>query len=140
VDRVVGLELGADDYLPKPFNARELVARVRSLLRRSQGMTSRTGRLMVGDIVLDRSARHVTYCGEALTLTGAEFRLLETLMQHKGVVVSRERLVQQALGRRLLPWDRSVDTHISNLRRKLSRQGGNAVILSVRGSGYQLAG
>jgi DNA-binding response OmpR family regulator len=140
VDRVVGLEMGADDYLPKPFNARELVARVRSILRRAQGMHSRTGRLMVGEIMLDRGARHVTYSGERLALTGAEFRILEALMQQAGVVVSREQLVQQALGRRLLPWDRSVDTHISNLRRKLSQRGGESLILSVRGSGYQLAG
>jgi two-component system response regulator CpxR len=140
VDRVVGLEMGADDYLPKPFNARELVARVRSILRRSHSTPSRTGRLMVGKITLDRAARIVTYCGDRLSLTGAEFRILEALMQQAGLVVSREHLVQQALGRRLLPWDRSVDTHISNLRRKLAQRGGGALILSVRGSGYQLAG
>jgi two-component system response regulator CpxR len=140
VDRVVGLELGADDYLAKPFNARELVARVRSILRRASGMMHRAGRLAVGQIVLDRSARQASFCGEMLSLTGAEFRILEALMQQAGDVVSREQLVQQALGRRLLPWDRSVDTHISNLRRKLSQRGGEALILSVRGSGYQLAG
>jgi DNA-binding response OmpR family regulator len=140
VDRVVGLEMGADDYLPKPFNARELVARVRSILRRSHAAPTRTGRLNVGKIMLDRGARHVTYRGESLSLTGAEFRILEALMQQAGIVVSREHLVQQALGRRLLPWDRSVDTHISNLRRKFAQLGGDALILSVRGSGYQLAG
>ena len=140
VDRVVGLEMGADDYLAKPFNARELVARVRSILRRSQASPTRSGRLMVGKITLDRGARNVTYGGDRLSLTGAEFRILEALMQQAGVVVSREYLVQQALGRRLLPWDRSVDTHISNLRRKFAQRGGDALILSVRGSGYQLAG
>jgi two-component system, OmpR family, response regulator CpxR len=140
VDRVVGLELGADDYLPKPFNARELVARVRSILRRAQGISHRAGRLAVGQITLDRGARQASFSGESLALTGAEFRILEALMQQAGDVVSREQLVQQALGRRLLPWDRSVDTHISNLRRKLAQHGGDALILSVRGSGYQLAG
>jgi len=139
VDRVVGLELGADDYLPKPFNARELVARVRSILRRSHSMQGRSGRLTVGRISLDRGARYVTYSGEPLSLTGAEFRILEALMQQPGGVVSREQLVQQALGRRLLPWDRSVDTHISNLRRKLAQHGADTLILSVRGTGYQLA-
>jgi len=140
VDRVVGLELGADDYLPKPFNARELVARVRSILRRSQGVQNRTSRMTVGQITLDRAARQVTYCGELLPLTNAEFRILEALMQQPGAVVPREQLVQHALGRRLLPWDRSVDTHISNLRRKLAQRPGDAKILSVRGTGYQLAG
>lgn len=146
VDRVVGLELGADDYLPKPFNARELVARVRSILRRVEGMHSRAGRLVVGSIALDRGTRRVTYNGEAVSLTGAEFRILETLMQQTGEVVPREQLVQQALGRRLLPWDRSIDTHISNVRRKLASCGagasetGGSIIVSVRGSGYQLVG
>jgi DNA-binding response OmpR family regulator len=140
VDRVVGLELGADDYLPKPFNARELVARVRSILRRAQVVSGRFGQLRVGRICLDRGSRYVTYSGERVSLTGAEFRILEALMQQPGGVVSRDQLVQQALGRRLLPWDRSVDTHISNLRRKLAQRGGESLILSVRGSGYQLAG
>lgn len=140
VDRVVGLEMGADDYLPKPFNVRELVARLRAILRRVDKSQNRTGRIEVGPLALDRRTHTVTYSESALTLTGAEFRILETLMLQAGNVVSRERLMQEAVGRRRLPWDRSIDTHVSNLRRKLGAVGAGPLILSVRGSGYQLLG
>ncbi len=140
VDRVLGLELGADDYLAKPFNVRELVARLRAILRRVDKTQARGGTLSVAQLVLDRHA-HVATCRDTrVVLTGAEFRILEILMLQSGRLVSRERLQNDALGRRLLPWDRSIDTHVSNLRRKLSAAGAGVRIASVRGSGYQLLG
>jgi DNA-binding response OmpR family regulator len=141
VDRVIGLELGADDYLAKPCNVRELVARVRAILRRVDGTTHARGTgLTVAQLTLDRRMQTVSCRNAPLTLTGAEYRILEILMAQAGEVVSRERLMNDALGRRLLPWDRSIDTHVSNLRRKLSAVGAGVRIVSARGSGYQLLG
>ncbi len=140
VDRIVGLELGADDYLPKPFNPRELVARMRAILRRSQERTlASTVALVVGPIALDVSRHTVTVREAIIPLTGAEFRVLEVLMQAVGRVVSREQLTQQALGRPLELYDRSVDTHVSNLRRKLSlNPPKDPEIRGIRGAGYML--
>jgi two-component system response regulator CpxR len=140
VDRIVGLELGADDYLPKPFNPRELVARIRAILRRTRPAPAEThplGRLVIGDVELDSSARAVWRDGEQIDLTSAEFDLLLVLLRSAGSVVSREELSQEALGREFNPLDRSIDTHVSNLRRKLGA-GTNGVerIKSVRGVGY----
>ena len=138
VDRIIGLEFGADDYLPKPFNPRELVARIKAILRRSQ----RNGdavRLELGGIELDLRTHRVTVDGNEVRLTGTEFEILRSLLETQGKVVSKEQLSERALGRRLMPYDRSIDTHISNLRGKLERTGGgNTTIQNQRGVGYLL--
>jgi DNA-binding response OmpR family regulator len=142
VDRIVGLELGADDYLSKPFNPRELVARIRAILRRASHRTARAGapdELVVGPITLNGGTRQVSVAGKSIALTGAEFRVLELLMRSAGQVISRDAMTEQALGRKLAAYDRSIDTHISNLRRKLELEAGkNPEIKNVRGSGYTL--
>jgi two-component system response regulator CpxR len=142
VDRIVGLELGADDYLSKPFNPRELVARIRAILRRSSNRAARgqiPDELTVGPIVLNTGMHQVRVSDLPIALTGAEFRVLEILMRSVGQVISRETMTEQALGRKLVPYDRSIDTHISNLRRKLDLEAGkNPEIKNVRGSGYTL--
>jgi len=142
VDRVLGLELGADDYLSKPFNPRELVARVRAILRRASNRPARAGALdeiVVGPIVLHAGMHQVRVADRPVALTGAEFRVLEILMRSAGQVISRDSMTEQALGRKLVPYDRSIDTHISNLRRKLELEAGkNPEIKNVRGSGYTL--
>jgi two-component system response regulator CpxR len=140
VDRIVGLEMGADDYLPKPFNPRELLARVKAILRRTAEATRDTPeRLQVGRLVLDMRRRDAWCNDRSVALTNAEFVILATLMKSAGDVVSREVLTRAALGRPLLPDDRSLDTHISNLRRKLgSSEIDGPVIRSIRGSGYVL--
>ena len=142
IDKVVGLELGADDYLSKPFNPRELVARVRAILRRASNRPARAGvadEIIVGPIVLHAGMHQVRVADRAVALTGAEFRVLEILMRSAGQVISRDSMTEQALGRKLVPYDRSIDTHISNLRRKLELEAGkNPEIKNVRGSGYTL--
>jgi len=142
VDRIVGLELGADDYLSTPFNPRELVARVRAILRRASNRPVRSGaadEIIVGPIVLNTGMHQVRVADRAIALTGAEFRVLEILMRSAGQVISRDSMTEQALGRKLVPYDRSIDTHISNLRRKLELETGkNPEIKNVRGSGYTL--
>jgi two-component system response regulator CpxR len=142
VDRIVGLELGADDYLSKPFNPRELVARIRAILRRVSARSARGSvpdELAVGPIALHTGTRLVHVAGRQVPLTGAEFRVLELLMRSAGQVISREAMTEQALGRKLVPYDRSIDTHISNLRRKLDLEADkNPMIKNVRGSGYTL--
>jgi two-component system response regulator CpxR len=143
VDRIVGLELGADDYLPKPFNPRELAARMRAVLRRAaeggeHGPKARTKPLAVGDVVLDTGARSASRGGTEVELTGVEFALLETLLRAAGEVVRREDLYRDALGRRGGAFDRSLDVHISALRKKLGPfRGGRERIKTVRGLGYQ---
>jgi len=139
-DRIVGLELGADDYLPKPFNPRELSARLRAVWRRSQpssglqeDLSWRIGRLSVRPLRREAS----TPSGEA-PLTGAEFSLLECLAEHPGQVRSKDELSEYALGRAAQPFDRSVDTHISRLRQKLEEVGAGVAIRNVRGRGYCL--
>ncbi len=140
VDRIVGLDLGADDYLPKPFNPRELLARVKAILRR----TSETDgdepiELAVGKLRVNLPRREAWLGEQPLKLTNAEFVILVTLMRTPGEVVSREALTRTALGRQLLPDDRSLDTHISNLRRKVGTDPGDDVLIrSIRGSGYVL--
>ncbi|MBP6700117.1 MAG: response regulator transcription factor [Halioglobus sp.] len=138
-DRIVGLEMGADDYLPKPCNPRELAARLRAILRRSRstidGATS--SELVVGQTCLNSAERRAAFGGTELQLTSAEFKLLAVLLERAGTVVDKESLCRQALGRKLAAYDRSVDVHISKLRRKLAALGGANVIVSVRGSGYQ---
>ena len=139
VDRVVGLELGADDYLPKPFNPRELVARMRAILRRSlliEPQPGRRERLDAGPLSLNFTSRTASAHGQTIALTGVEFQILEVLMQQQGNVISREQLTRQVLGRRLTPYDRSIDTHISNIRRKLAPVVAEVSIVNVRRSGY----
>jgi two-component system response regulator CpxR len=141
VDRIVGLELGADDYLAKPFNPRELVARLRAILRRSGNRAERRlpDNVEVGPIKLNMANHQVRVAGVTVTLTGAELRVLELLMRSAGQVISRESLTEQALGRKLTAYDRSIDTHISNLRRKLRLDApGDPEIRNIRGSGYLL--
>jgi two-component system response regulator CpxR len=140
VDRIVGLEMGADDYLPKPFNPRELVARLRAILRRGAALAATTDALAIGPYVANLKQRMLYRDGEPVALTHAEFVLMATLMGLPGEVVSRDDLAEAALGRRPLPNDRSLDTHMSNLRRKLGAGPmGGALIRSVRGAGYLLA-
>jgi len=136
VDRILGLELGADDYLPKPFNSRELLARVRAILRRAR--PSRDGaRTDVGDVTLDPAARRAWCAGRLLSLTMAELVLLETFARHAGQVLTRERLAEKVLGRTLASFDRSIDVHVSNLRKKLGdTAGAREHIRAVRGEGY----
>jgi DNA-binding response OmpR family regulator len=144
VDRIVGLEIGADDYLPKPFDPRELVARIHAVLRRTQHQHTGPAdtvpgvpRLIVGDVELDPGARTVRCGGQWVELTGVEFNLLETLLRAAGRLVEREELSKTVLGRRLMPYDRSVDMHVSNLRKKLGRMyGEHERIKTVRGLGY----
>lgn len=140
VDRILGLELGADDYIPKPFDPRELVARMRAVLRRSQegpGEGEGSESLTVGDISLNPQSRTAQCRGAAVDLTGAEFNMLEVLMRRAGAVVTRDELATAALGRSLTPYDRSVDVHVSRLRRKLgAAAGGEERIRPVRGVGY----
>lgn len=140
VDRIVGLDLGADDYLPKPFNPRELLARVKAILRRTaETEGDEPAELTVGQLRVNLLRREAWLGEQSLKLTNAEFVILVTLMRAPGEVVSREALTRTALGRQLLPDDRSLDTHISNLRRKLgSDASGEVLIRSIRGSGYVL--
>jgi two-component system, OmpR family, response regulator CpxR len=142
VDRIVGLEMGADDYLPKPFNPRELVARVRAIHRRATPapVSESAAPLAVNDLEIVPSARRVTLGGQEIKLTTAEYDLLDVLVRNAGNVVSREELTRIALGRRLSAFDRAIDMHVSNLRKKLgpSRHGGER-IKTVRNTGYILA-
>jgi DNA-binding response OmpR family regulator len=138
VDCVLGLELGADDYLAKPFNPRQLVARIRAVLRRSTAPAAASP-IALGGLSLDPAAFQAELNGSALSLTGTEYRLLETLAQAAGQVQSRETLTERVLGRPLQAYDRSVDTHVSNLRRKLAAAGAEGVeIRNIRGAGYVL--
>jgi DNA-binding response OmpR family regulator len=144
-DRILGLELGADDYLPKPFNPRELIARISAILRRSgwqseSSTASRPPVIRSADIELDLAARTVSKAGRPLKLTSAEFDLLRAFFESPGQVLTREALVENVLDRKFSPFDRSIDLHISNLRRKLGPQGDGADrIRSVRGIGYLYA-
>ena len=143
LDRIIGLELGADDYLAKPFNPRELAARVRAVLRRSSRLEPSTGdhvspeRLIVDDVELNLGAREVRLDGRPLRLTATEFELLEVLLRSAGCVMERNELFRRVLGRDPDPLDRSIDMHVSHLRKKLGRhQGGVERIKATRGVGY----
>jgi two-component system response regulator CpxR len=140
-DRVHGLELGADDYLTKPFNARELVARIHAILRRAKtnAVTETPEILHLGLLTLETGLRRTKVGDESVALTDAEFRILELLVRSAGRVVTRSEITRRALGRKRLGLDRSVDTHVSNLRRKLGQRiEGSTPILGVRGAGYML--
>jgi two-component system, OmpR family, response regulator CpxR len=141
IDRIVGLEMGADDYLPKPFNPRELVARLRAIQRRLQAAQpaaeARPDTLVVGDLTLDLGTRSASCAGVPVELTSLEFSVCEALLRLAGTVISREDLTRQALGREFSSYDRSIDVHVSSLRKKLGpAAGGSDRIKSVRGVGY----
>jgi two-component system response regulator CpxR len=136
-DTVLGLELGADDYVPKPVSPRVLVARLRALMRRNSA-ENEAGHIRVGDLQLDEQARQLLIGGNSITLTGAEFNLLMLLVKEAGHVVSRERLAKEGLGRALQAYDRRIETHMAQIRRKLGPLAdGTARIQTVRGAGYQ---
>lgn len=152
IDRVLGLELGADDYLPKPFNDRELIARIKAILRRTQPVPT-IKPLGISESPLNEDRRCIEFggvelhtgrqqamCqGQDLDLTGTEFALLCTLVQHAGQILSRERLSQEILGKDLTPYDRAIDMHISNLRKKLpERRDHLPWFKTLRGRGYLL--
>jgi DNA-binding response OmpR family regulator len=139
IDRIIGLEVGADDYLPKPFNPRELVARIKAVLRRMDERRTGLEKFTAGDILIDTSLREAYVAERSLQLTTIEFALLEVLVRNPGRALSREYLTDIALGRRLGAFDRTIDVHISNLRRKLDEHRGIQRIKTIRGSGYLLA-
>jgi DNA-binding response OmpR family regulator len=136
IDRILGLEIGADDYVPKPFNPRELLARIRAILRRTTQSATSAVPVIVGDLRLDPAAREVWVNGKPLDLTSVEFELLETLLRAAGRVLTREQLTESVLGRKLGPFDRVIDVHVSHVRRKLGPAQGGERIKAVRGSGY----
>ena len=143
VDRILGLEMGADDYLPKPFNPRELIARLRAIYRRTEESLQRAeagatdALLCVGDLSLDPGTRNVRQAHRQVSMTAAEFSLLQELLSEAGRVVSREKLVEKVLGRKLAMFDRSIDVHVSSLRRKLGQESnGMERIKTIRGIGY----
>ncbi len=140
VDRIVGLELGADDYVPKPCTPRELVARLRAILRRSEaGAAGPGGPVTTGPLSLWPERRHAEWEGRAIELTSTEFNLLEVLARNAGRVVTKGELSEQGLGRPLARFDRSIDVHVSSLRQKVGRLAdGRSYIQTVRGLGYQL--
>ncbi len=142
VDRIIGLELGADDYLAKPCNPRELVARLRAILRRTVPTQAADGGVhRAGALVLSVSERSAHWQGELLDLTSTEFNLLEVLVSAAGHIVSKAQLSERAMGRPLTRYDRSIDMHLSNLRRKLGQlDDGRSPIQTVRGLGYQYIG
>lgn len=139
MDRLIGLELGADDYISKPFSPREVVARVRAVLRRTTGGLSTTELLQAGQLQLDLAAHRATLAGQPLDLTLTEFELLATLMQNKGRALSRAQLLQAIQGVSHESLERAIDQHIKNIRRKLKEAAGDdALITTIYGVGYRL--
>lgn len=141
VDRIVGLEMGADDYLPKPCNPRELVARIRAILRRVQSVemeaAARTVAIVIDDVELRPASRQVLAAGSSVELTSTEFSVLALLMRQAGEVVTKKQLTEKVLERKLSQYDRSMDMHVSNIRRKLGKTpSGDERIKTIRGVGY----
>jgi two-component system, OmpR family, alkaline phosphatase synthesis response regulator PhoP len=141
-DRLIGLEVGADDYIVKPFNPREVIARIRAFLRRAQGMlTPEPKALVYGDLSLNPAARTCTRNGAPVTLTPTEFQILETLMKRPGVAFTREQLITEAMGYDYAAYERTIDAHIRNIRKKIETDMQNPVyIQTVFGIGYRFAG
>ncbi len=140
IDRILGLEIGADDYIPKPCNLRELVARIRAIMRRLNRLDNAESTddcIVVGDLKIEPGAQSVFRDDELIPLTGAEYLVLEALVQSAGQVVDKDAIARHALGRRIMPYDRSVDVHIGNLRKKIGPlHDGRQRIKTVRGRGY----
>ncbi|MDY0748987.1 response regulator [Paucibacter sp. R3-3] len=144
IDRIVGLNMGADDYVPKPCTPGELVARIRAILRRTEARhaqepASPPSVIQAGELRLAPGNQTATWFGAPLELTGTEYRLMEVLARHAGTLTSKQDISQEAFGRPLAPFDRRIDVHISSIRQKLGlRPDGQSWIQSVRGLGYQL--
>jgi DNA-binding response OmpR family regulator len=138
IDKVVGLELGADDYVTKPFSIRELLARVRAILRRTEGGKKRLARYRFGDVELDFETYRAKKSGEALDMSPREFELLRYLIERKGETVSRDRLLEDVWGYESYPSTRTVDTHIAKLRAKIGDSGSEPrYIMTIHGVGYK---
>jgi len=138
IDKILGLEMGADDYMPKPYNPRELLARIKAILRRSslpKDSYKSNEILNTGNFIIDTGMLKASYKGKQLGLTVVEFNILEMLAKNIGKVVTRDEIAQNVLGRELASFDRSIDVHISNIRKKASDP---EVVKSIRGAGYQL--
>ncbi|PDT04262.1 two-component system response regulator CreB [Rhizobium chutanense] len=143
IDRVLGFEIGGDDYVTKPFSPRELVARVKAILKRSgneTGLDKRRATLVAGELSLDRRGRTVTFGDSAVTTTALEFAILEALLSHRDMVFSREQLMEAAYGPNTYVSDRTIDSHIRNIRAKFSTAGGSGIIATVHGVGFKLGG
>jgi DNA-binding response OmpR family regulator len=138
VDRIIGLQMGADDYLAKPFEPRELAARIHAILRRTRDTPTNGGEIKVGDVALSSSRRVVVRAETPVELTAVEFNVLECLLRNAGSIVTRETLAKRALGRPLAPFDRSVDVHVHKLRKKISSTVDER-IKTIRGVGYMYA-
>src|SRR5262245_12289619 len=141
-DRLIGLEVGADDYITKPFNPREVIARIRAFLRRAHGMlTVEPKSITYGGMILNPGSRTCTMDGQEVMLTPTEFQILETLMKDPGIVYTREQLITEALGYDYAAYERTIDAHVRNLRRKIEPDMQNPIyILTVYGIGYRFAG
>ena len=138
-DRVLGLDLGADDYLAKPFHHKELLARIKAILRRISIVESSQApqsQLQINQVIIDHSTRLVTCHQQPVELTGTEYQILTLLMEQHGSIVSKDTISEQVLGRKLSPYDRSIDMHVSNIRRKLMPFSSTEKIKTVRGAGY----
>ncbi|RUM20048.1 DNA-binding response regulator [Rhizobium vallis] len=143
IDRVLGLEIGGDDYVIKPFSPRELVARVKVILKRSAGETGpdrRHATLVAGELSLDRRGRTVSFGESAIAMTALEFAILDALLSHQDMVFSREQLMEAAYGPNTYVSDRTIDSHIRNIRAKFAGAGGSGIIATVHGIGFKLGG
>jgi two-component system response regulator CpxR len=138
-DRILGLELGADDYLPKPFQHRELLARINAILRRInivQNHKEQSAAVSVNGVILNNATREVTCHHQPIELTGTEYQIIEHLMSRPGEIVSKDEISEQVLKRKLSPFDRSIDMHVSNIRRKLLPHSSSDKLKTIRGAGY----
>jgi two-component system response regulator CpxR len=138
-DRILGLELGADDYLPKPFQHRELLARINAILRRInivQNHKEQSEAVSVNGVILNNATREVTCHHQPIELTGTEYQIIEHLMSRPGEIVSKDEISEQVLKRKLSPFDRSIDMHVSNIRRKLLPHSSSDKLKTIRGAGY----